>query len=73
LPLVPCFLLTGYAGERAVLESGAAFKLLRKPISVSALITHIDAGLAARHAPAAGAPEHDAVAQRRRTAKLMAQ
>ncbi len=46
-PGLPCFLLTGYAGERAALETGNAFTLLRKPISASALIAHIDAGLAA--------------------------
>jgi len=46
-PGLPCFLLTGYAGERAALETGNAFTLLRKPISANALIAHIDAGLAA--------------------------
>ncbi len=50
LPGLPCFLLTGYAGEHAALETGNAFTLLRKPISASALIAQIDAGLAAgRH------------------------
>jgi signal transduction histidine kinase/ActR/RegA family two-component response regulator len=71
LPLLPCFLLTGYAGDRAVLESGAAFKLLRKPISVSALITHIDAGLAARHEPFAGGPKDEAAPHRRHTPRVM--
>jgi CheY-like chemotaxis protein len=47
LPGLPCFLLTGYAGERAALETGDAFTLLRKPISANALIAQIEAGLAA--------------------------
>jgi CheY-like chemotaxis protein len=47
LPGLPCFLLTGYAGERAALEGGQAFTLLRKPITARALIAQIDAGLAA--------------------------
>ncbi|HTZ71526.1 MAG TPA: response regulator, partial [Acetobacteraceae bacterium] len=47
LPGLPCFLLTGYAGERAMLETGNAFTLLRKPMSARALIAEIDAGLAA--------------------------
>jgi PAS domain S-box-containing protein len=47
LPGLPCFLLTGYAGERAALENGDAFTLLRKPISASALIAQLEAGLAA--------------------------
>jgi len=47
LPGLPCFLLTGYAGEHAALETGNAFTLLRKPISASALIAQIDASLAA--------------------------
>jgi CheY-like chemotaxis protein len=68
VPQLPCFLLTG---ERAVLESGSAFKLLRKPISVSALITHIDAGLAARHAPETAATKETAISHRRRTAKAL--
>jgi PAS domain S-box-containing protein len=45
LPGLPCFLLTGYAGERAALESGTAFTLLRKPIAASVLVAQIDAGL----------------------------
>jgi CheY-like chemotaxis protein len=71
VPTLPSFLLTGYAGERAVLESGNAFKLLRKPISVSALITHIDAGLAARHAPDAGAPKDGIGPHRRHAVRVM--
>jgi PAS domain S-box-containing protein len=47
VPGLPCFLLTGYAGERAALEGGQAFTLLRKPITARALIAQIDAGLAA--------------------------
>jgi PAS domain S-box-containing protein len=45
LPGLPCFLLTGYAGERTALESGNAFTLLLKPIAASALVAQIDAGL----------------------------
>jgi PAS domain S-box-containing protein len=45
-PGLPCFLLTGYAGERGALETGDSFTLLRKPISASALIAQIEAGLA---------------------------
>jgi CheY-like chemotaxis protein len=47
LPGLPCFLLTGYAGERAALGTGDTFTLLRKPISASALVAQIEAGLAA--------------------------
>jgi PAS domain S-box-containing protein len=47
IPGLACFLLTGYAGERSALETGDAFTLLRKPISASALIAQIEAGLAA--------------------------
>lgn len=45
-PGVPCFLLTGYAGDRVALESADAFTLIRKPISGSVLIAHIEAALA---------------------------
>jgi len=31
-PSLPCFLLTGYVGERAALSGGDAFTLVRKPI-----------------------------------------
>ncbi len=50
LPGLPCFLLTGYAGERAALETGDAFTLLRKPISANALSAQIEASLAAARA-----------------------
>jgi PAS domain S-box-containing protein len=46
-PHLPCFLLTGYVGERAALESGDAFTLLRKPISGVALAARIEARLGA--------------------------
>jgi PAS domain S-box-containing protein len=49
-PGLPCFLLTGYAGERGALENSHSFTLLRKPITSSALIGHIEAGLASRTA-----------------------
>jgi len=44
-PGLPCFLLTGYVGERAALEAGAAFTLVHKPISGRKLAARIEAGL----------------------------
>ncbi|PPQ31069.1 PAS domain S-box protein [Rhodopila globiformis] len=46
-PRLPCFLLTGYVGERAALAAGDAFTLVRKPVSAQALAARIEAGLAA--------------------------
>jgi len=40
-------LLTGYVGERAALEAGDAFTLIRKPVSAEALAARIEAALAA--------------------------
>jgi CheY-like chemotaxis protein len=44
-PRLPCFLLTGYVGERAALSAGDAFTLVRKPISAPTLAARIEAGL----------------------------
>ena len=44
-PLLPCFLLTGYMGERAALSAENAFTLLRKPVSGEALAAQIKASL----------------------------
>jgi CheY-like chemotaxis protein len=49
-PRLPCFLLTGYVGERAALEAGDAFTLIRKPISAEALAARIEAALAGARA-----------------------
>jgi CheY-like chemotaxis protein len=46
-PQLPCFLLTGYVGERAALAAGDAFTLVRKPVSAEALAARIEAGLEA--------------------------
>jgi hypothetical protein len=46
-PLLPCFLLTGYVGERAALAAGDTFTLVRKPVSAEALAARIEAALAA--------------------------
>ncbi|CAH2603725.1 Histidine kinase [Rhodovastum atsumiense] len=42
---LPCFLLTGYMGERAALSSGDAYTLIRKPVAGRALAARIEAGL----------------------------
>ncbi|CAH2602045.1 Histidine kinase [Rhodovastum atsumiense] len=47
-PRLPCFLLTGYMGERAALPDGDSFTLVRKPVSARALAGRIEAGLEAR-------------------------
>jgi CheY-like chemotaxis protein len=47
-PGLPCFLLTGHAGERAALSSDNAFTVVRKPVSVQALATRILAALPGR-------------------------
>jgi len=44
-PGLPCFLMTGYVGERAALSSANAFTLVRKPISGRALVAQIEASL----------------------------
>jgi CheY-like chemotaxis protein len=44
-PGLPCFLLTGYVGERAALGAGATFTLVHKPISGRKLVASIEAGL----------------------------
>ena len=44
-PELPCFLLTGYVGERAALEAGAPFTLVHKPISGGKLAARIEAAL----------------------------
>jgi CheY-like chemotaxis protein len=44
-PEMPCFLLTGYVGERAALVAGDTFTLIRKPISAQALAARIEASL----------------------------
>ena len=46
-PGLPCFLLTGYVGERAALSARDAFTLVRKPISGQALVARLEAGLEA--------------------------
>jgi len=49
-PGLPCFLLTGYMGERAALSSENAFTLVHKPVSGRALVAQIEASLeSARH------------------------
>jgi CheY-like chemotaxis protein len=44
-PHLPCFLLTGYVGERAALGAEDAFTLVRKPVSGRALAAQIEASL----------------------------
>ena len=44
-PEMPCFLLTGYVGERAALESGVMFTMVHKPISGRKLAARIEANL----------------------------
>jgi len=44
-PRLPCFLLTGYVGERAALSAEDQFTLVRKPVSGRALVAQIEAGL----------------------------
>ncbi len=44
-PALPCFLLTGYVGERAALEAGTLFTLVHKPISGRKLAARIEAAL----------------------------
>jgi CheY-like chemotaxis protein len=42
-PALPCFLLTGYAGDRTALASGDDFTLVRKPTSGRVLSARIEA------------------------------
>jgi len=44
-PGLPCFLLTGYVGERAALSAENAFTLVRKPVNGRALAAQIEACL----------------------------
>jgi PAS domain S-box-containing protein len=46
-PGLPCFLLTGYVGDRAALSAGDVFTLVRKPISGTQLAARIEARLEA--------------------------
>jgi PAS domain S-box-containing protein len=49
-PRLPCFLLTGYMGERAALAAEDNFTLVRKPIALADLTAQIEARLeAANH------------------------
>ena len=45
-PRLPCFLLTGYVGERAALSNEDAFTLVRKPVVGRVLAAQIEASLA---------------------------
>ena len=45
-PRLPCFLLTGYVGERAALSAENEFTLIRKPVRGEILAAHIEAVLA---------------------------
>jgi PAS domain S-box-containing protein len=42
---LPCFLLTGYAGDPAALSAAADFTLIRKPASAKTLAAYVEAGL----------------------------
>ncbi|CAH2605637.1 Histidine kinase (plasmid) [Rhodovastum atsumiense] len=53
-PGLPCFLLTGYMGERAALSSGDSFALVRKPVAGRALAARIRASLEAARNPDSG-------------------
>ena len=44
-PQLPCFLLTGYVGERAALSAQNTFTLVRKPVTGRVLIEQIEASL----------------------------
>jgi PAS domain S-box-containing protein len=44
-PGLPCFLLTGYVGDRAALEAGDDFTIVHKPVSGRKLAARIEAGL----------------------------
>jgi CheY-like chemotaxis protein len=49
-PTVPCFLVTGYAGDHTAPADAGAFTLLRKPVSADTLARHIEAAVRATHA-----------------------
>jgi CheY-like chemotaxis protein len=61
-PGLPCFLLTGYVGERAALSTEDTFTLVRKPVSIGALVALIEATLegAKRQKPSPAAHHHGA-------------
>ena len=44
-PRLPCFLLTGYVGERAALSAGNDFTLVRKPVAGRYLAAQIEAAI----------------------------
>jgi CheY-like chemotaxis protein len=44
-PRLPCFLITGYVGERAALAAGNEFTLIRKPVPGQVLAAQIEAAL----------------------------
>ena len=46
-PRLPCFLLTGYVGERAALSAENTFTLVRKPVAMADLAAQIEARLEA--------------------------
>ncbi|CAH2602080.1 Histidine kinase [Rhodovastum atsumiense] len=48
-PTLPCFLLTGYPGERATLAAADNFTLVRKPVPIQALAAQVAAATAPRH------------------------
>ncbi|KAA5607996.1 PAS domain S-box protein [Rhodovastum atsumiense] len=48
-PNLPCFLLTGYVGERAALAAEDAFTLVRKPVAGRQLANRIEASLETTH------------------------
>ncbi|CAH2605831.1 Histidine kinase (plasmid) [Rhodovastum atsumiense] len=50
-PRLPCFLLTGYVGERAALAAEDSFTLVRKPVAGHALAARIEASLEAARDP----------------------
>jgi CheY-like chemotaxis protein len=50
-PALPCFLLTGYVGDRATLSAEGAFTLVHKPITARALVAQIEAALEAGRQP----------------------
>ena len=44
-PRLPCFLITGYVGERAALSAESNFTLIRKPVSGQILAAQIEAAI----------------------------
>jgi CheY-like chemotaxis protein len=46
-PAMPCFLVTGYAGDQAAPADAGIFTLLRKPVSAGTLARHIEAAVCA--------------------------